>query len=98
MAVLGPYYVAENKAGAYLLLKRNPNYWKHDQAGQQLPYIDSVKLDIQQNRDIEALRLKKDVLPAAEYLSFTVSGINFDHNRVSDPGMITGGSFYGSRA
>ncbi len=59
MAVLGPYYVAENKAGAYLVLKRNPNYWKHDQGGRQLPYIDSVRLDIQQNRDIEALRLSR---------------------------------------
>jgi peptide/nickel transport system substrate-binding protein len=57
MAVMGPYYVAENKAGSYLLLKRNPNYWKHDARGRQLPYIDSVRLDIQQNRDTEILRL-----------------------------------------
>jgi peptide/nickel transport system substrate-binding protein len=59
MAVLGAYYVAENKAGAYLLLKRNPNYWKHDVSGRQLPYIDSVRLDIQQNHDIELLRLAR---------------------------------------
>jgi peptide/nickel transport system substrate-binding protein len=59
MAVLGPYYVADNKAGNYLLLKRNSNYWKHDQAGRQLPYIDQVRLDIQQNRDIEALRMSR---------------------------------------
>ena len=57
MAVLGPYYVAENKAGAYLILKGNPNYWKHDATGRALPYIDSIRLDIQQNRDIEMLRL-----------------------------------------
>ncbi len=57
MAVLGPYYVAENKAGSYLMLKRNPNYWKHDAAGRPLPYLDSVRLDVQQNRDIEMLRL-----------------------------------------
>ena len=57
MAVLGPYFVAENKAGAYLILKRNSNYWKHDAAGRPLPYIDSIRLDIQQNRDIEMLRL-----------------------------------------
>lgn len=57
MAVLGPYYVAENKAGSYLLLNRNPNYWKHDETGHQLPYIDSVRLDIQQNSDMEMLRL-----------------------------------------
>ena len=57
MAVLGPFYVAENKAGSYLILKRNPNYWKHDSSGRQLPYLDSVRLDIQQNRDLEMLRL-----------------------------------------
>jgi len=57
MAVLGPYYVSENKAVAYLMLARNPNYWKHDGSGHALPYIDSIRLDIQQNRDIEMLRL-----------------------------------------
>jgi peptide/nickel transport system substrate-binding protein len=56
MAVLGPYYVAENKAGSYLLLQRNPNFWRHDASGRQLPYIDSIRLDIQQNRDLELLR------------------------------------------
>jgi peptide/nickel transport system substrate-binding protein len=59
MAVLGPYYVWENKAGSYLTLKRNPNYWEKDSAGRPLPYIDSVRLDIQQNRDIEMLRLQR---------------------------------------
>jgi peptide/nickel transport system substrate-binding protein len=57
MAVLGPYYVAENKPGSYLLLQRNPNYWKRDAAGRPLPYVASVRLDIQQNRDIEMLRM-----------------------------------------
>jgi peptide/nickel transport system substrate-binding protein len=57
LAVLGPFYVAENKAGSYLLLKRNQSYWKHDASGRQLPYLDSVRLDIQQNRDLEMLRL-----------------------------------------
>jgi peptide/nickel transport system substrate-binding protein len=59
MAVLGPYYVGENKSGAYLILKRNPNYWEKDTAGRPLPYIESVRLDIQQNRDIEMLRLSR---------------------------------------
>jgi peptide/nickel transport system substrate-binding protein len=59
MAVLGPYFVGENKAGSYLILKRNPNYWEKDPAGRALPYIESVRLDIQQNRDIEMLRLSR---------------------------------------
>ena len=57
MAVLGPYYMAEYKAGSHVLLQRNPNYWRHDAAGKHLPYIDSIRLDIQQNRDTEMLRL-----------------------------------------
>src|SRR6202011_1994631 len=59
MAVLGPYYVGENKAGSYLILKRNPNYWEKDSAGRPLPYIESVRLDIQQNRYLEMLRLTR---------------------------------------
>ncbi len=59
MAVLGPFYVADYKAGSYLMLKRNPNYWKHDAAGRSLPYLDAIWLDIQSNRDIEALRFKR---------------------------------------
>jgi len=57
LAVLGPYYVAENKAGAYLILKRNANYWKKDPDGRPLPRIESIRLEIQTNRDIEVLRL-----------------------------------------
>jgi len=59
MAALGPFYVAERKAGSYLLLKRNPYYWKKDAAGKQLPYLDSIRLDIEQNPEIEALRFKR---------------------------------------
>lgn len=58
-AVLGPYVVADYKAGSYVLLRRNPNYWKHDSEGRPLPYIESVRLDIEQNRDIELLRLMR---------------------------------------
>src|SRR5258708_33237566 len=59
MAVLGPFYVAEHKAGSYIVLKRNPNYWKKDASGRQLPYLDSVRLDIQQNDEIQALRYSR---------------------------------------
>jgi len=58
-AVLGPFMVADYKPGASVLLKRNPYYWKTDAKGQKLPYLDSIQLDIQPNRDIELLRFKK---------------------------------------
>lgn len=69
MAVLGPFFVAENKAGSYLILKRNPYYWKHDSQGRQLPYIDSVRLDILQNQDTEILRLVRGEIDFINSLS-----------------------------
>jgi len=59
MAVLGPFYVSEYKAGSYVLLRKNNNYWKHDSHGKSLPYVDSVRLDIQRNRDIELTRFRR---------------------------------------
>ena len=62
MAVLGPFMVADYKPGASVLLKRNPNYWKTDEQGRRLPYLDSIQLDIQPNRDVEMLRFKRGEL------------------------------------
>jgi peptide/nickel transport system substrate-binding protein len=58
-AVLGPFVIAEHKPGSYLLLRRNPNYWKTDSSGRRLPYLDSIRIDIQQNRELELLRFEK---------------------------------------
>jgi len=61
-AVLGPFMVADYKPGATVLLKRNPNYWKTDAQGRKLPYLDSIRLDIQPNRDVEMLRFRRGEL------------------------------------
>jgi len=61
-AVLGPFQVAENKPGAYIRLARNPHYWKKDAQGRRLPYVDSIRLDIQQNRQLELLKLERHQL------------------------------------
>jgi peptide/nickel transport system substrate-binding protein len=61
-AVLGPFMLAEYKPGASVLLKRNPNYWKTDSQGHKLPYLDSIRMDIQPNRDVEMLRFKRGEL------------------------------------
>jgi peptide/nickel transport system substrate-binding protein len=61
-AVLGPFQIAEYRAGSHVLLRRNPHYWKRDRAGRPLPYLESIRLDIQQNRDNEALRFRRGEL------------------------------------
>src|SRR5581483_3359031 len=62
-AVLGPFRIAEHKPGSYLLLARNPNYWKMD-GPRRLPYVDTVRLDILQNREMEALRFRQGTVHA----------------------------------
>lgn len=57
--VLGPFQLAGGRQGSFLLLERNPNYWKKDSAGKQLPYLDSIRIGIQSNREMEALAFRR---------------------------------------
>ena len=61
-AVLGPFMRGEYKGGQYVLLRRNPHYWKVDSAGARLPYLETVRLDIQANRETELLRFRRGEL------------------------------------
>ena len=90
MAVLGPFYVAERKAGSYLLLKRNPYYWKKDAAGKQLPYLDSIRLDIEQNPEIEAMRFKRGEVHLINTVSPAIfEKLSADSASVRDAGAST---------
>jgi peptide/nickel transport system substrate-binding protein len=82
-AVLGPFMVAEYKAGSTLLLRRNPNYWKKDSQGRRLPYLDSIRLEIQSNRDVEMLRFKRGELD----LINVVDSDYFDRLAAGSPGL-----------
>lgn len=68
-AVLGAYAVAEYKPGSYVLLRRNPNYWKRDSAGRPLPYIESIRLEIEENREVEMLHLMRGEIDFINSLS-----------------------------
>lgn len=73
-ASAGPFFVSDYKPGVALWLKRNPWYWKRDSAGKQLPYLDSIRLDIQSNRDIEVVRFlrgESDLIRTLDPADFT---------------------------
>src|SRR4029077_8859501 len=84
MAVLGPFYAADYTAGSYVLLHRNPNYWKKDKEGKPLPYLDSVRLDIQRNRDIELLRFRRGEI----HLINTLDADYFERLQNETPGAV----------
>jgi len=58
-----PWTVAQYKAGdPKLIATRNPYYWKVDEKGQQLPYIDQIELTLVQNNDaVAALALSCEI-------------------------------------
>jgi peptide/nickel transport system substrate-binding protein len=90
MAALGPFYVADRKAGSYLLLKRNTYYWKRDAAGKQLPYLDAVHIDIEQNPEIEALRFKRGEVHLINTVSPAIfEKLSADNAAVLDAGAST---------
>ena len=60
--VLGPFVVAKYTPGTEVLLTRNIHYWKTDATGRRLPHLDAIRLDIQQNRDIELARFTRGEL------------------------------------
>jgi peptide/nickel transport system substrate-binding protein len=71
--VLGPYVVDRYEPGSYVLLRRNPRYWKTDAAGRRLPYAETIRLTIQGNRETESLRFRRgeiDLLDKMDAESF----------------------------
>ena len=84
MATLGPFYVAAYKPGSEVSLARNPYYWKRDSAGLRLPHVDSIRLYIQQNRDMELLRFQRGELD----LMTTVSPELFDQVQAKAPASV----------
>jgi peptide/nickel transport system substrate-binding protein len=54
---MGGWVVAEHRPDDIVVLRRNPYYWKVDEAGQQLPYLDEMqyRLSTWGDRDIQAV-------------------------------------------
>ena len=50
IAGLGPFRLKEYVAGQRITLERNPYYWKVDQAGTQLPYLNEVVVRVRRQR------------------------------------------------
>ncbi len=49
----GPFMYDSYTPGQLVVLKRNPNYWKQDTAGTQLPYLDEVRYLVVQGTEAQ---------------------------------------------
>jgi len=52
----GPFRFTGGVIGQEYTFERNPNFWKADSNGTQLPYFDEVRLIVVENRDVELLK------------------------------------------
>ena len=55
---MGPFVLTRYEPGQRLTFARNPRYWRRDAAGEVLPYLDGVVLEIVPDANAELLRLQ----------------------------------------
>lgn len=42
----GPFILKEWVDDAFLLYQKNPNYWRKDESGKNLPYLDTIRIEL----------------------------------------------------
>lgn len=62
----GPFMVDAVQAGERVSLKRNPNYWRRDEAGNQLPYLDALVLEVVSDPNNALARLNQNTLDVVD--------------------------------
>jgi peptide/nickel transport system substrate-binding protein len=55
---MGPFVLREYAPGQRLVFDRNPRYWRKDDRGEQLPYLDRIILEVVPEQNAELLRLQ----------------------------------------
>jgi oligopeptide transport system substrate-binding protein len=55
----GPFMVKNIKEGQAVVLERNPNYWGVDEFGNQLPYLDAIKVSFLKEKKSELLEFRR---------------------------------------
>lgn len=55
----GPFRIKNIKEGEVVFLERNPHYWEIDQFGNQLPYLDGIKVTFNKDKKTEILEFRK---------------------------------------
>jgi peptide/nickel transport system substrate-binding protein len=70
----GPFRVKKIKESETVILERNPNYWKKDEHGNQLPYLDGLKYSFNKEKKAELLEFRKGNLDMVYRLPLEMIG------------------------
>jgi peptide/nickel transport system substrate-binding protein len=90
----GPFTIAASTPGERVTLARNPHYWKKDEQGVALPYLDTLTLEVVSDANNAMARLQQNAIDlidrvrASDYANLRTSSSavrGFD----AGPGLIT---------
>ena len=59
---MGPFRLAAYEPGQRMTFERNPHYWRRNEGGEPLPYLDGVVLDIVPDQNAELVRLQSGAI------------------------------------
>ncbi len=68
LATPGPFRLKQYVPGQRLVFERNPFYWKRDEAGRPLPYLESLQITFVADQNAQLLRLLAGDVSAASRL------------------------------
>lgn len=66
----GPFVITEFRRGQYVIADRNPNYWRKDANGVQLPYIDRMVFNLIPDASAMVTRLRAGEIMLAYNVSY----------------------------
>ncbi|MBA3270459.1 MAG: hypothetical protein H0T71_08085, partial [Acidobacteria bacterium] len=55
---IGPFVLTQYQPAQRLVFERNPRYWRRDDRGVQLPYLDRLTIELIPDQDAELVRLQ----------------------------------------
>ena len=67
----GPFTVESATAGDRIVLKRNPHYWRKDDKGTQLPYLDQFVFEVIPDSNQAMTRMSQDTLDIVDRIRAT---------------------------
>ncbi len=69
----GPFVIKEFNRGAYVVAERNPNYWRRDAQGGQLPYLDRIIFKMMPDQNVLVTQLKAGEIQFAYSVPYTAA-------------------------
>ncbi len=69
MVGTGPFQSLRTVKGKLIAMKKNPNYYKSDSLGNQLPFLDSIRITFSDDKDQEVQRFNDGKLTLIDNLS-----------------------------